>query len=159
MNNKLFLTYCWITSFAWFGLILILSTIPDLDTKGNQIDWLVRGVGYALMYAIMFLLILRSLLASARSKVKRLAYYKSRRERSEDVEFALLTEFLLFVIAVLITIILSVIDEYLQSQVVGRVAAVSDILINILGIVIASTLVYKIPLLTEAEDILLKKHK
>lgn len=158
MSQRVFVIYAWGSVALWFFLILILGLVPNLDVTGNQIDWLARSLGYSLLYGIMFLLLFRAMLATTRAKVSRLMYYKSKREKIEDSEFAYLTEFLLFLVAVLVTLLLSILDEYIQSGVEGRIGAVVDVLVNILGVAFTTALIFKVPLITELEEILFKKN-
>ncbi|KXK26592.1 MAG: hypothetical protein TR69_WS6001000598 [candidate division WS6 bacterium OLB20] len=156
MSQRVFILYTWLTAAAWYGFILLLSMVPDLDVTGTQTDWLVRSLGYALMYGLLFLLLFRALLGTVRMRIERLRYYKSRRERAEDNEFAYLTEFLLFIIAVLFTLLLSGLDEYLQTGVRGRVGAVIDVIVNLLGIIVTAVIAFKVPVVTELEELLFK---
>jgi len=103
---------------------------------------------------MLFLLIFRALLATTRSQVDRLMYYKSKREQAEDREFAYMTEFLLFLIALLLTLVAGILDEYIQSGVPGRIGAVVDVLVNMLGVAAATVLVFKLPVVTELEELL-----
>jgi len=80
LKDRFFIAYNYLTIVIWYGVILLISSIPDLDLKGSSLDWTLSSLGYALMYAFLFLLILRALLATFRLKVKRLMYFRSKGE-------------------------------------------------------------------------------
>ncbi|MFQ5492613.1 MAG: VanZ family protein [Candidatus Dojkabacteria bacterium] len=159
MKNPAFILYNWGSAAAWFGVILIVSSIPNLDIVGDVNDWVLRAVGYALMYGLLFLLIMRALLATFRAQVDRLMYWKSKREQAEDSEFAQIVEFLLFLVAVLISVLLAAFDEYFQSGISGRVGDIVDVFIAAMGMIITSVLVLKFPIIAEFEARLLNSKK
>lgn len=150
-SNLLFIGYNWATVMVWLGLILFISSITDLDTTGGVSDWVIRSLGYAILYGGLFLLVLRASLSTIRMKVTRLMYWKSKQEHAEDIEFARLVEFLIFFVSILVCLLIAASDEYYQSFVTGRVADITDVLVNLLGMAFASIAVYKFPILTEAE--------
>jgi hypothetical protein len=125
--------------------------IPNLDIEGASLDWTLRSIGYAMMYALLFLLILRATLATFRIKVGRLMYFRSKGEKAEDREFAYITELLIFANAFLISVLLSSFDEYLQSFVPGRIAHVTDVIFNAIGITVIAVIAFGFPILTEFE--------
>jgi len=151
LKDRFFIAYNYLTIVIWYGVILLISSIPDLDLKGSSLDWTLSSLGYALMYAFLFLLILRALLATFRLKVKRLMYFRSKGERAEDTEFARITELLIFLIAFLAAVLFSAFDEYFQSMVAGRVVTVMDVMFNALGMTIVAVVAFGFPIITEFE--------
>lgn len=151
MSNKLFIVYNFSTAAIWFIVILLLNLTPNLDFSGNAVDWTIRMLGTAFMYGFLFLLIVRAILSSVKLQVERLQYWRSAREKSEDAEFSYLIELFIFITAILLTLILAITDEYLQSAIPGRISSLPDILVNLIAILIAAIVTVRFPLLSEFE--------
>jgi hypothetical protein len=150
-KNNIFILYNWLTVAVWATIILLISMIPDLDIQGTAVNWTFTSIGYALMYALLFLLLLRAILATLRLKVGRLMYFRSKGEKAEDHEFALITEFLVVMVTFLSCILFSCFEEYVRNMTPGRVGDISDILFNAIGITVVALFAFGFPIITEFE--------
>jgi VanZ family protein len=152
MNKKIaYIIYAWGSTIILVGAVFWLATVPHLADQGGESEELFKILYRIILYAFVFLLIYRSLLATFRITVKRLSAWHSKKEKSEDTTFVLIIETLLVIIAVLSSSIISIIDEYIQNFVEGRSADIEDVLISILGILLSAMIVYSSPVLGEAE--------
>lgn len=159
MRDRAFILYSWATVVLWYGFIWLLSSIPNLDTTGSQTHWMISGAGYQLAYALLFLLIYRAILMTLRLRVDRLMYWKSKREKSEDEQFANIVEKLVMSVAALMCIALMALDEYHQLGITGRIATIIDVAVNFTGVAVAAVVTYLLPILIELEARLAKVGK
>lgn len=157
MKISIAVLYYWITAILWYGLILFISSLPNLDKAATSSDALFQAFTYGLMYSMLFLLTFRALLGTVRAKVERLRYWKSRREEAEDTEFAFLVEALLFLVAFMLVIIMAIADEYLQSQVIGRNGTAVEVVINAIFAGITGFAILKFPILAEIEALFITR--
>lgn len=159
MKANTFIIYSWVTAALWFLLIWIISSVANLDVNMTNTKYYFTSFGYELLYAIQFILIFRAILITIKLKVERLMYWKSKREKSEDIEFAKLVERLVILLSLAISLILAMIDEYHQSFVPGRVANAADVIVSFTGSIIALVLVMIVPITAEIEARIFKVNK
>ncbi|MCA9386665.1 VanZ family protein [Candidatus Dojkabacteria bacterium] len=158
MNKKLaFLLYSWGTTSLFIAIIFWLSTVPYLADSNDIYEQSIKTLYRITLYGVLFLLVYRSLLATFRTTVKRLSKWHSKAEKADDTEFVLIIETLLVVIAITISSLIAVVDEFIQIYVDGRFPDPVDILISIMAILLAAILVYSTPSIGELEIAL--KHK
>jgi len=104
----------WLPVLVWAGLIFILSSIPHLESGLKQ-DFLLRKIAHILEYAILTFLLLRA----------------SGFKNSKSI-----------VLAAIIAFLYALSDEYHQTFVLGRRGRVEDVIIDSIGILIASLVWY-----------------
>lgn len=152
MNNKiLFVLYAWgSTALYVFGMFW-LSSIPFLTDNSSSFEVAVKLLFKMTLYGILFLLIFRSFLATFRVTVARLSKWHSEREAHEDMVFVFIIETLLVIISVLLSLIVAIADEFFQLVTVGRQAEFTDVLVSLLGILLAAILVIAKPTAGELE--------
>lgn len=98
----------------WAGLIFFLSSQPTLP--GHEVfnlDFLIKKTGHIFVFGVLFALIYR---AGMQNKLS-----------SKTAT----------IVAVLLTVLYAISDEYHQSFVTGRTATVKDVLFDTLGMLIA----------------------
>lgn len=101
----------WLPVIIWAGAIFWLSSIPNLKT-GLEYDFILRKVAHVVEYSILTLLLYRAFKGSCTMGI----LYS-------------------FVYPASISFLYAVSDEFHQSFVPGRSAAVRDVLIDSIGIV------------------------
>lgn len=164
-KNNWFIAYSWFTVVAWYAVIWLLSSVQDIDVDGNYVHWFLSSIGYELAFGLQFILIFRAIIVTLKLKVEKLMYWKTKREKEEDQEFVKVIETLILFLSISITLILAISDEYHQTFVSGRISNMEDILVNLMGIIIAAIFVFVVPIIAEIEDRLEKleskpnKHK
>jgi len=104
----------WIPVLIWAGLIFYLSSIPNFES-GLEQDFFLRKVAHILEYAILTFLLLRA----------------SGFKNSKSI-----------VLAAIIAFLYALSDEYHQTFVLGRKGRVEDVIIDSIGILIASLVWY-----------------
>ncbi|MBN1915555.1 VanZ family protein [Candidatus Dojkabacteria bacterium] len=139
------------------GFIWWLSSIPRLSLTGNDTEPLLRAGGQLLAFGFLFLLIYRALLTSFKFRVERLAFWRTRKEKSEDTEFVFIVETLLLFIAVLLSILYAIVDEYHQSFVDKSMASARDVLLDTIGILTIALITYSLPIIAETEVFAVRK--
>lgn len=156
MKERWFILYSWGTTIAWYVFIWFASSITRLDYEGFYANWIINSIGYQLAYALLFLLVFRSILVTLRLKVERLMYWKSKREKAEDQEFAKVVELLIMLLTFSLCIILAIVDEYHQTQVFGRIASIEDLMVAAVGMILAAFSIFAAPIIPEIEARLAK---
>src|SRR5690554_5405742 len=131
MNRRIaYIIYAWGSTLLLVGVMFWLATLPDLGEESGEYSELIKILYRLVLYAFLFLLTYRSLLATFRITVGRLSKWHSKKEMAEDRVFVLIIETLLVIIAVLGSTIVAIIEEYIQNFVEGRNADVEDVLIS-----------------------------
>jgi len=104
----------WVLVFIWAGFIFLLSHQPELKSSlPGSWDFFLRKLAHILEYAILTLLLIRTL-----------KEYQLTKKR-------------IFIFAIILAIFYASADEYHQTFIEGRVGALSDILIDSLGVFLA----------------------
>lgn len=122
--KKLFLV--WLPPFLWMGFIFWLSSIPNLELKGelNVFDFLFRKLAHILEYAVLFLLWYRVLENSQYNVLIHVDAFK----------FALWGAFL-------ISVLYGISDEVHQGLVPTRDGKMVDVLVDGVGVFLGSLIV------------------
>ena len=157
LNRTIYVIYIWATVLLWMGFIWWLSSVPKLSLTENQAEPLLRSVGQLLAFGFLFLLVYRGLLTTFKFKVERLAFWRSRKEESEDTEFVFIVETLLLIIAVLFSVVYAIVDEYHQSFTATDLASARDVILDTIGILIFALVTYSLPVIAETEVFALRK--
>ncbi len=122
MNFKIIVS--WILVVLWMGVIFYLSNQPDLKSSfSSGVDFVLRKAAHIAEFAILTFLVWRALAASVEAENK-----KGRK---------------LIIGAFLFAFFYAISDEYHQTFVLGRVGAVKDVLIDSMGIIIATIAVWR----------------
>ncbi len=161
MKTISFLLYSWGSTILYTAFLFWLASVPNLGNGDLNTDEMVK-VGYRLiLYSILFILIYRSLIVTLKSSISRLAAWRSKKEKIEDMEFVLIIETLLVIISILVCVIVAIIEELLQSNLgfnaEARSFEVKDILVSLMSILLTSIIVYSMPVIGEFEVAI--KHK
>lgn len=120
MKRLFFLVYAW-GSTALFGfLIYWLATIPNFQTGNSMSDDLIKVIFRMVLYAILFILLYRSIIITLKSTVERLASFKSRGEKTEDAEFVLIIETLVVILCMILCTTFAFFEEHTQLFTSGR---------------------------------------
>lgn len=153
MKKAAFLIYAWSSTFIFGGLILWMATVPEFSIEYEEADVAIKVALRITLYFILFLLIYRSLLASLRNIVYRLSKWRSKRERVEDAEFVLIIETLLIIISVLVAIIVSIADKWIQTNEISSNSSYhfEDLFVSLIGILLSATITYILPVIGELE--------
>ncbi len=152
MKKAIFIAYAWGSTALFAGLIYWLATISYLDAGDEVTGELVKIIFRMSMYAILFILLYRSIILTLKTSVRRLSQWRSKREQMEDTEFVLIIETLVVIISVLATTLFSVFEEYTQFITGGyRNAEVKDVLISIIAVLLTALVVYTVPVIGELE--------
>ncbi len=107
----------WAPPIAWAGLIFVLSAQPDLRFVPDEgLDFVIRKVGHAAVFAILALLLWRAVQATT----------PWRRP---------------WAWAIALTVLYAIVDELHQGLVTGRYASIVDVAIDAAGAVIAVAVV------------------
>lgn len=120
MKRAAFLIYAWGSTFLFALLIYWLASIPNLRAGDNLSDDVLKVLFRMTMYAILFILLFRSIIITLKSSVERLAHFRSRNEQSEDEEFVLIIETLVVIVCIVSTVLFAFFEEHLQFYVWGR---------------------------------------
>lgn len=154
-----FIFYAWITALIWGIVIFWFSGIENLKIAGDDNSLLIERITYLLSYGFLLILIFRALISTFRLTIDRLSYSRSKKERSEDREFVIITETLLLTNAILITSIIAIINYHYLDTVEGRINDTYSFLTNIIGILIAALITYSWPIISTLELKILKMGK
>ncbi len=125
MRRFFFLVYAWGSTALFAALIYWLATIPNLQVGNNMSDDLIKVVFRMVLYAILFILLYRSVIITLKSTVVRLANFRSRNEKVEDAEFVLVIETLVVILCMVISVLFSFFEEHTQLFTSGRNGAES----------------------------------
>lgn len=101
----------WILVAGWAGLIFYLSSLPNLDSGLDQ-DFILRKCAHIFEYFVLTLLLYRAIIQKVNKKTA-------------------------ILIAVLVSLLYAVSDEYHQTFVFGRSGDSVDVLIDSVGIFIS----------------------
>lgn len=151
MNKFWYIVYSWLTTAIFAGLIYWLATIPNFDVSTDVGNEVAKVFFRMVMYGFLFLLAYRSLIATFRGTVQRLAEWRSKREAIEDAEFVLIIETLLVIIGILGSTLFAVFEEYTQASVAGRAGEVKDVLVSVMAVLLTALIVYSMPVVGELE--------
>lgn len=154
MSKKLaYYIWIWGSTIAFLGLILWLSFLPNLDVSAGSSNEALKVLFRMFLYAMLFILIYRSVIGTLKNNVKRLAIWHSRREAKEDAEFLLIIETLVVIVTIFVTVLISIFDEAIQTYagVEGRVGDIKDILISTMAVLLTALIVYTMPVIGELE--------
>lgn len=143
-KRTLILVYYWITTIAWAGLIYFLSAQPEIRVVATDLDKILRKFAHAFFFAVLMILVYRSLLWTVRTKMREF-------ELRKDFDASILIETLLLIISVLISILYAASDEYHQSLVPTRNGSVCDVLIDTAGVLVSALLLFKFGIISEIE--------
>jgi VanZ family protein len=138
------LIYYWTSTIAWAGLIYFFSAQPDLKITTSDWDLILRKLAHIFMFSIQTILVYRSLLWTVRTKVRQF-------ELRKDYDASILITGLLLTIAILSTLLYAAFDEYHQTLVPSRVGAITDVLIDSIGIFISAGILFKVGIISEIE--------
>lgn len=125
MRRLLFVVYAWGSTALFAALIYWLATIPNLQAGNNMSDDLVKVIFRMVLYAILFILLYRSIIITLKSTVVRLAGFRSRNEQFEDAEFVLIIETLVVILCMVISVLFAFFEEHTQLFTAGRNGAES----------------------------------
>ena len=147
--KQLYLTiYVWISTIFYIATLFWLSTIPYLFGENEETTKILLRIA---VHSTLYLLIFRTFIITFKNTVDRLSKWKSKREKHEDEEFALIVETLIVLLSISISVIIIVIDEIIQNWTAGRVFSLIDILISTMSIVFMGIVTYSYPILGEFE--------
>lgn len=158
MKKKLFSLYNWITVIAWYALIYLTGVLKGSDYNNSDNTTIFFNlVSYQFAFGILFLLIFRSILSELRLKINRLMYYKSKREKSEDLEFTKVVEVLVLFLSITLSILAVVFTEYMQITMDDKIVSINDLLSNVAGVLLFAALTFVLPHIYEFEMRIAKK--
>lgn len=176
MRKLAFMLYTWGSTVIFAFLVYWLATVPNLRAGEDLItDEVIKIIFRMTMYAILFILIYRSVILTLKTNVERLAKWRSKREEMEDNEFVLIIETLVVVMVVFICTGFAFIEQNVQFYTEGRNATESyyvveeegksvayipaesineankGVLVSIMATLITAIVVYSIPVIGELE--------
>ncbi len=160
IKNYSYILWCWFTTIAFFAIVIATALISDLqsNTAGEEV---VKVAFRMLLYAVTFILLYRSIIATLRASVSRLAKWRNRSEAAEDAEFVLIIETLVVIISIVVMVLLAVSEVFISGFQPGRVNEVQeqlrDILVSIMSILLTALVVYTIPAIGELEFAIKRK--
>lgn len=161
MPSKKTLYYIWIwgSTFLFVGLIIWLAFLPNLDVSKGPNNEPIKVLFRMFLYAMLFVLLYRSIIGTLKTTVGRLAIWHSKREAREDSEFLLIIETLVVVVTIFVCVLISIFDEAIQvyGGVEGRTGDIKDILISTIAVLLTALVVYTMPVIGELEMAI--KHK
>lgn len=177
MKKVAFLMYAWGSTLIFGLLIIWLSTIPNFQAGNLVSDEVIKVIFRMTLYAVLFILIYRSIIITLKTTVERLSKWRSRREVNEDSEFVLIIETLIVLLVIFICSTFAFVEENIQFYTEGRNRAEStlvqddrvyieqsvltesnkDILVSVMAILLTAIVVYSIPVIGELEIAI--KHK
>lgn len=164
--------YSWFTTILFAGLILWIAGIANFEASGDVSNEVVKVFFRMIMYAFLFVLFYRSLIATCKNFVQRLSHWRSRGEAAEDAEFVLIIETLLVIVSILSVFLFSIIEQVIQFQVPSRVGLFAatltqystqdvvriilqnvsiDILVSLMAVLLSALVVYSVPVIGELE--------
>lgn len=158
MKSLAFIAWSWGSTIIFAILLYWTSTLPNV-TSASAGDEVIKAAFRMLLYAVFFLLVYRSIIATLRSTVTRLSAWRSKNEAAEDAEFVLIIETLVVITTTLLSIIFAVFVEYAQQFAAGRVADIKDVLVSIMAILLTALVVYTMPAVGELEVAIAEKIK
>lgn len=159
-KNYSYILWCWFTTIAFVGIILATSLVSDLQssTAGEEV---VKVAFRMLLYSVTFILLYRSIIATLRESVSRLAKWRNRSEAAEDAEFVLIIETLVVIITIVVMTLLAVSEVFVSGFQPGRTNEVQeqmrDILVSVMSILLTALVVYTIPAIGELEFAIKRK--
>jgi hypothetical protein len=176
MKKLAFMLYTWGSTLLFAFLVYWLATVPNLKAGDDMItDEVIKIIFRMTMYAILFILLYRSVILTLKTNVERLAKWRSKREEIEDNEFVLIIETLVVVMTVFVCTSFAFIEQNVQFYVEGRndtssyyvveesgrsVAYIpaesineanKGVLVSIMATLITAIVVYSIPVIGELE--------
>lgn len=160
MKNLGIIIWSWGSTFAMGVLIFLLTIDPNLSFENNSaVDVLIKIVYIMVLYAILFILLYRSIIITLKNTIERLSSWRSKREKIEDEEFVLIIETMVVIITVLSTILFAVFTQYGEYLVRGKNSEpdLRDILISIISILLTAIVTYTLPVIGELEIALKNK--
>jgi hypothetical protein len=155
-NTATYLIWAWGSTFAFAAIIYWLATTPNI-TSANAGDEVIKTAFRMLLYAVLFLLLYRSIIATLRNTVSRLSAWRSKGEAAEDAEFVLIIETFVVIVTLLATVLFSIFEEYVQQFVPNRQAEPKDVLVSIMAVLLTALIVYTMPAVGELEVALKQK--
>ncbi len=120
MKKAAFILYTWGSTALFAVLIYWLATVPNLQAGPKITDDLMKVIFRMVLYAILFILLYRSIILTMKSTVSRLASYRSKGEKIEDAEFVLIIETLAIIVCIVSCILFAFFEEHAQLYVPGR---------------------------------------
>jgi len=115
----------WLPVFLWAGLIFFLSAQPDLKLEAaGGFDFFLRKIAHMTEFGVLFLLLHRALTAN----YEKPSFANATEGQSKKT----------LVSAFIISVLYAFSDEYHQSFIIGRVASVTDVGIDTIGILLAA---------------------
>jgi hypothetical protein len=158
MKSLAFILWSWGTTVVFAGIIYWMATLPFVSSTSAG-DEVIKTAFRMLMYAVFFLLLYRSFIATLRNTVSRLSAWRSKGEAVEDAEFVLIIETLIVIVCVLSTTLFSIFEEMVQVNQAGRTADLKDILVSIMAVLLTALVVYTMPAVGELEVAIAQKLK
>lgn len=143
--------WAWISTIALAILIYELAQVPFLTATADATNEAVKVIFRMVLYALLFILLFRSIIATLKNSVGRLSKWRSKREEFEDAEFVLIIETLVVIITLLATILFAIFEEYTQTMVSGRAAELKDVLVSVMACLLTAIVVYTVPVIGELE--------
>jgi hypothetical protein len=181
MKKLAFLMYAWGSTFLFAFIVYWLATIPNLRAGDAVTDEVIKIIFRMTLYAILFVLLYRSIIITLKSSVERLAKWRSRREEVEDSEFVLIIETLVVILVIFVCTTFAFFEQHIQFYTQGRngsdvvmmknsagkevaylqqtaiAEANKGILISVMSTLLTAIVVYSIPVIGELEVAI--KHK
>ncbi|MEI6462193.1 MAG: hypothetical protein WCO33_00805 [bacterium] len=121
----------------------------------NDLIILGEKVSYMLGYAILTLLIYRTIIVFLKVKVEKLAHWHSLREKHEDYEFVRLIEFFTGITAILASSFIGAILSLVRIEIGVFYSSYKEALILALGSFLAGVVAFYLPILLEKEYMLI----
>ncbi len=176
MRKLAFILYTWGSTILFSFLVYWLATVPNLHAGNDAVtDEVVKIIFRMTMYAILFILIYRSIILTLKTNVDRLAKWRSKREEMEDNEFVLVIETLVVLVVIFVCTSFAFIEQNVQFYTEGRNGADNyyvveqngrnvayipaesineankGVLVSIMATLITAIVVYSIPVIGELE--------
>ncbi|CAG1772054.1 hypothetical protein BAC3_02289 [uncultured bacterium] len=130
MRRLAFLIYAW-GSTALFGVLIYwLATIPNFQAGGSMSDDLIKVIFRMVLYAILFILLYRSIIVTLKSTIERLSAFRSKGEKLDDAEFVLIIETLVVIVSMFACVLFAFFEEHIQLFTPGRNGAESFLVEN-----------------------------
>ncbi|MEP7103481.1 MAG: hypothetical protein ABI721_02100 [Candidatus Dojkabacteria bacterium] len=181
MKKLAFVLYAWGSTFLFAFIIYWLATIPNLSAGDVVTDEVIKVIFRLTLYAILFVLIYRSVIITLKTTVERLSKWRSRKEEAEDSEFVLIVETLVVILVIFATISFAFFEQHVQFYTNGRnggaevvfikkdgldvayipqssiAEANKGVLISVMSTLLTAIVVYSVPVIGELEVAI--KHK
>lgn len=145
-----YLLWCWGSTIFVGAIIIGIALTANLNSADTG-EEVVKVAFRMLLYAMLFILLYRAIIASLRSSVTRLAKWRNKPEAEEDAEFVLIIETLAIIVTILSTTIFAATEEFLQLYTEGRQADIKDVLVSVMAILLTALISYTIPAVGELE--------